>query len=357
MSIVCEELSLSDLLRVGFTDAEPDTGLITRSPLELSASQRSPVLILTAHIRKRAMAGFRKLLVGSPEPIDFRGVPFPERPPSPEQAESEDNAHQLDRPLLLSSPRRRDVRGQPFAAQLTPGRKRAKSGVYQVVALFATSAFFVWMGSQAYMTAEMDISGSLSELRYQRGNYYDIHSAPRNVIRWVGERLLIGKDCATRSDALIAKCCASNCGGFSDRERGLGALLLASESVGRRLCIAPDYFIAGARDKCDGGVFIRLGGSRTVLVNTSTASANSPVTIIPGGRKSKLVMKALEGSKYVASGEWSTLPQLGLDAKSSRKWGRFLTVSRVAKTVATSQIFFLSRLGSASEIASLAMGY
>lgn len=257
-----------------------------------------------------------------PEPIDFRGVPFPDRPETLANQDGDSDVHRLSRPLL-SPPQRRDVRGQPFAAHLAPGRKRARSGVYQVAALFAAAAFFVWMGSQAYITAEMDIAGSLAELRYQRGNYYDIRSAPKDVVLWSGARLAIGKDCATRSDdVLIAKCCVGSCGGFSDRERGLGALLLASEAVGRRLCISPDYVVGGTRDKCEDGAFIQLTTTRALVYNTSSTT-NQPASIIPGRRTDKAVLEALRQSKYVSSAEWSMLPQLGVrTGESSRQWGK-----------------------------------
>lgn len=77
--------------------------------------------------------------------------------------------------------------------------------------------------------------------------FFDTLSAPADLRAWA-ERLILPGNCTTKKEnVLIASCCASSCGGFGDRVRGIPALLRFAEMTRRRLCI-PQTFICAVRD-------------------------------------------------------------------------------------------------------------
>lgn len=227
--------------------------------------------------------------------------------------------------LLLPSVENRHARNLPLAGHQFLGRKQPGARTLNVAAILAASVIFTWIGFEAYTTGGGALMGT--ELQYWRGNYYDIHSAPRNVVRWIGERLLTDVECAHRNDTIIARCCASLCGGFGDRARGLGALLVMSESVGRKLCIAPDYFVSGPQPKCTDGTFIKIEEKSAKVFNLG--SVTKP-TAVPGNRTSALVISALRKTKYLTTGEPIKPPQLGDGSKDARQFG---TLSQLSVTL------------------------
>jgi hypothetical protein len=218
----------------------------------------------------------------------------------------------------------------------TRNRKRDKSKTLTLAAMFALSVLCARFGFEAYATTEFSVLSKVNSALGSQDddNFYSISTAPKEASEWIMNRIVVGPDCRSFPGALIASCCRSSCGVFGDRIMGLSALLLASESVGRRLCIAKDYFISGPKPECKEGPFLMLQGNKSVQFDHPWLINPKPTKIWNGNRKSEEVKCALEVARYVTSAEPAKLPLFGGSQQNARQMGKTL---RYAFTIVTAK--------------------
>lgn len=125
-------------------------------------------------------------------------------------------------------------------------------------------------------------------------SFYDLATVPREVVEYVRAWTADASSCENDESALQVRCCKKSpqCGGISDRVRGISTLLRAAEAANRKLCFSKNHFMLGPLPDCRNGAYRH-------------------VTFFEG--ESVITPELFRDVKYVASNMLASIPKIGIE--------------------------------------------
>lgn len=161
-----------------------------------------------------------------------------------------------------------------------------------------------WLSSALYAKGFAAGNKLVSGSKLPGASFYDLDTVPSNVVSYARKWIADSSTCANDDSALQVRCCKASpqCGGISDRVRGISTLLRAAAVTNRKLCFTKSHFMLGPLPDCSDGEYRH-------------------VTYFEG--EGVITADLFRGIKYVASNMVSSIPELGIDSSttSAKKLG------------------------------------